>query len=103
MALIPKICDPPEEPNSKRSKPYGNNASTGISRGATEPATDSRADKRQAARTALRSYHHEQRPYQTPERRPRGCPRPADNTPAVRSQRSAHQDALHAPIAGQAG
>jgi hypothetical protein len=32
-ASIPKTRDQPEEPNSKRSRPSGNNASTGMSRG----------------------------------------------------------------------
>jgi hypothetical protein len=51
-ASIAKTPDQPEEPNSKRSPPSGNNASAGLSR-ATHQPVDATGDKLQADRTAL--------------------------------------------------
>ena len=59
-------------PNSKRSRPSGNNASTGISRvPPTRQQMRGLTSDRQR-RTALSSYDDRQRPYQKPERRPSG-------------------------------
>jgi hypothetical protein len=100
---IPKTRDQPEEPNSKRSRPCGNNASTEISR---VPPTLTRqqmrgptSDRPHAPQAATTTSSARTRP---PNSVPAGRPRPADSTPAVRSQRSEHEDALHAAMAGQA-
>jgi hypothetical protein len=102
-ALTPKTRDQPEAPNSKRSRPCGNNTSTGISRVPPSPQqmpgpTSHRPHAPHPAATTASSAST--RP---PNADPAGRPRPADNTPAVVSQRSEHQYALHAAMAAQGG
>jgi hypothetical protein len=71
MASIPKTRDQPEELSSKRSRPSGNNASTG--RSPVPPIRQTtRVDERQAAHTAPSRQHDSKRPYQTLGQRPNG-------------------------------
>jgi hypothetical protein len=97
MASIPKTRDQPEEPNSKRSRSCGNNASTEISRlpptrqQMRGPMSDRRHTPHLDAGTTTGSAHTN-----NANGVRAGRPRPADNTPAVRSQHSEHQDAIHA-------
>src|SRR3954452_21574128 len=81
-ASIPKTRDQPEEPNSKRSQPSGNNASTAISRVPPTrqqilgPMSDTQHTPHLDAGTTTdraRTNH--------PNRAPAPPPHPADSTP----------------------
>ena len=79
-ASIPKTRAQPEEPNSKRSRPAGNSASTGIS--PVQPirqATRGLTNDRQGRTAPIRRHDDSQRPYQTPGQRPTGQSHPAAN------------------------
>jgi hypothetical protein len=79
-ASIPKTRDQPEEPNSKRSRPCGNNASTGISRvppirqQMREPTSDRQHAPHLDAGTTTGSAHTK-----NPIGVRAGRPRPADS------------------------
>jgi conjugative relaxase-like TrwC/TraI family protein len=81
-ASIPKTRDQPEEPNSKRFRPSGNNASTGISRvpptnqQIREPTSDMQHAPHLVAATTTGSARTKH-----PNGVRAGRPRPADNTP----------------------
>ena len=90
-ASIPKIHDQPEEANSKRSRPCGNNASTGLSRAPPTrqqmrgPTSDRQRTPHLDAGTTTRSARTK-----NPNGVQSGRPRPADNTPQS-SDRGARQ------------
>jgi hypothetical protein len=93
-ASIPKTCNQPEEPNSKRSRPCGNNASTGRSR---VPPT------REQMRGPTSDRQHPPHSVQgttgsvrtkNPNSVPAGRQRPADSTPQA-SSRGAQNMRLH--------
>jgi hypothetical protein len=101
-ASILETHDQPEAPNSKRSWPCASNASTGISRVPRSPQQipGPKSDRPHAPHFAATTTSSARtRPLNGD---PAGRLRPADNTPAVRSQRSEHQNAIHAAMAGQA-
>ena len=93
-ASIPKIHDQPEEPNSKCSRPCGNNASTGISRvPPTRPQMRGPTSHTQDAPHSVQGTSGSART-NNPNGVPAGRPRPADSTPQS-SNRGAQNMRLH--------
>ena len=94
-ASIPKIHDQPEELSSKRFRPSGNNASTGIS-----PVPPTRQQIRGATSGRQRTVHLDagttiaSARTKNPNVVPAGRPHPADSTPQL-SNRGAPNTRLH--------
>jgi len=94
-ASIPKTSAQPEEPNSKRSQPYGNNASTGISRvPPTRQQMRGPTSHRQDAPHSVQATTGNART-KDPNGVRAGHQRPADSTPQP-SHRGARNMRLHA-------
>ena len=80
-ASIPKTRDQPEEPTSKRSRPSGNNASTGMSRvpPTRQQMQGATSDRQQAPHRAATTTGNART--KNPNRVRAGRPPPADSTP----------------------
>jgi UvrD-like helicase C-terminal domain len=101
-ASIPKTRDQPEEPNSKRSRPCGNNASTGLSRlpptrQQMQGPTSDRWDAPRLVQTTTGSGRTKAR---TAAERAVRAP-PIAQATVVTSQRPEHEDPRHTATAGR--